>query len=101
MNWLNILDAFNVGARIERWIGSAVKRDAGHKITLPRTGQMSGRDAEKLLKRRGVAVWGGRTTSDKFVFYVKRRQARWAEYILKQATAGNPPPAWIDKVNGD
>ncbi len=49
-----------------------VKRDAG----------WSGSEIEQLLARHGVRVWGRGFADDQICFRVKKRQARWAEYLL-------------------
>ena len=55
------------------------------RIHVPRKAELSGGEIEQLLKRYGVALWGRGFTSGPegmLFFYVKRRQANWAEYLL-------------------
>ncbi|MGE5265613.1 MAG: hypothetical protein ACM3S0_19725, partial [Acidobacteriota bacterium] len=47
-----------------------------------RDGGWSGIEIERLLMRHGVRVWGRGFSGDRIFFRVKRRQARWAEYLL-------------------
>lgn len=42
----------------------------------------SGTDAEHLLACYGIPIWGRGFLGERVYFRVKRRQARWAEYIL-------------------
>lgn len=138
---LDIVDAINVFSRIEAlvgqfvfadWKGAAERDSAGGvigeaaraltgtnawELRVSRDGQWSGSDVVHFLKHYGVDVWGGRTTSDHFVMYVKERQANWAEYLLRrrgipvesavynaanlvyaqQHAPGDQPPAWADR----
>ncbi len=45
----------------------------------------SGVDVERLLTQRGVRVYGRGFAGKRLCFRVKRRQARWAEYLLERA----------------
>lgn len=40
---------------------------------------------EALLKRYGVRIWDRGSWSDQLYFCVKRRQVKWAEYVLIRA----------------
>ncbi|OGO40087.1 MAG: hypothetical protein A2Z03_05075 [Chloroflexi bacterium RBG_16_56_8] len=42
----------------------------------------SGIEIERLLFRHGVRVWGRGFLDEQLFFRVKKRQARWAEYVL-------------------
>ena len=42
-------------------------------------------DIERLLKRHGVKVWDRSLAGDNLAFSVKRRQVKWAEYLLLRA----------------
>ncbi len=111
---LDLVDAVNLLARVEALVGMVGYRRAGYELRVNRRGTLSGTDCVNLLRRRGVRAWGGRTTSEWFVFYVPTTQADWAEYILLRAGAqlarvrnpqnvtwagghDGPPPAWADK----
>lgn len=111
---LNLID------RAERWITAARFQDAGYQIAIPRTdkgGEHSLDEASLLLKGYGIAVYGRTHDARNMYFHVKKRQARWAEYLLTHAgyemlnaaydernagyAAGKPagwmPTAWADK----
>jgi len=128
--FLDLVDAVNLIARVETLVGAIIYNTrrsqkvsgvaalpSAHEIRVSRSGQWSGTDVERFLKHYGVDVWGGRTTSDQFVMYVKDRQANWAEYLLRRRgipvespvhnprnltyagthTSGDQPPAWADR----
>jgi hypothetical protein len=44
-----------------------------------------GIDVERLLARHGVKVWDRGIAGDDLYFCVKRRQLKWAEYLLLRA----------------
>jgi hypothetical protein len=91
-----------------------------HTFALPRSGAHSLNEVEALLKKYGIAVFGRTHDARCMYFHVKRRQARWAEYLLVQAgvqlesatfdsrNAGYPgrhapgwmPPAWSERPSG-
>lgn len=54
-------------------------------IYISRYQSWRGIDVERLLKRNGVKLWDRGLAGDELYFCVKRRQARWSEYILKRA----------------
>jgi hypothetical protein len=45
----------------------------------------SGLEIERLLRRHGVKVWNRGIMGNELYFCIKRRQARWAEYLLLRA----------------
>lgn len=51
-------------------------------IWVQRNAGWSGVDIEQLLFRHGVRIWGRGFVGDRLFFRVKKRQARWAEYLL-------------------
>jgi hypothetical protein len=51
---------------------------------VPRDCGWSGIEMERLLKRHGVKIWDRGFTRDCLTFCVKRRQANWAEYLLRR-----------------
>jgi hypothetical protein len=113
MKWLDLVDLTNLLARAEAIVGmltlgrarskrhpKARKQHGGVALRLRRDnpGKLSGHDAVRELRRRGVRVWGGRTTSDYFVFYAPSAQAPWARYLVNRMALNQPlPPAWADK----
>lgn len=141
---LDILDAVNLLARLEAlaghllfadWRGSAARggpvataAELGRALTganaweirVRRDSQWSGRDVADFLRHYGVQTWAGRTTTDHFIMYVKKRQANWAEYLLRRRgiplesesfnpanlvyaqkyAPGDQPPAWADQGRG-
>jgi len=54
------------------------------RFYVPRNCGWNGIEMERLLKRHGVRVWDRGFTSDCLTFRVKRRQANWAEYLLRR-----------------
>ncbi len=54
-------------------------------ILVPRNGSWRGIDIENLLYRHGVKVWDRGILGDNLAFRVKRRQVKWAEYLLLRA----------------
>jgi hypothetical protein len=83
-----------------------------HRFTFTATSAGMGMRVEKLLKTRGVRIWGRAIhPNDGRSFLVKETQAEWAEYILcsggipltcrllnpenaKAATRTAPPKPW-------
>lgn len=47
-----------------------------------RRGSHSGIEIERLLEKFGVRLWDRGATSHELYFCVKRRQVKWAEYVL-------------------
>lgn len=54
-------------------------------VLVSRESSWSGLEIERLLRRHGVKVWNRGILADSLYFCVKRRQARWAEYLLLRA----------------
>ena len=54
-------------------------------ITVSRHSHWRGIDVERLLRRHGVKVWDRGIAGDDLYFCVKRRQVKWAEYLLLRA----------------
>jgi hypothetical protein len=122
-NWLDIVDGVNLLARAEMIIGAvnAARHTSTRNPNQPggivelrvnRAGCFSGREVQGILRDHGVLTWGGRTTSDWFVLYIKRSQAAWAVSVLQGRGVDNlqtdpplaptPPPTtartlWKDK----
>ncbi|CAG0935556.1 hypothetical protein TFLX_04398 [Thermoflexales bacterium] len=55
------------------------------RIHVSRHSHWRGIDVERLLQRHGVKVWDRGIAGDDFYFCVKRRQVKWAEYLLLRA----------------
>lgn len=62
--------------------GASVTGQNRWTIEVPRDCGWSGIEIERLLRRHGVKIWGRGFTPKTLRFYVKRRQANWAEYLL-------------------
>lgn len=54
-------------------------------ICISRYSHWRGIDVEMLLRRHGVKVWDRGIAGDDLYFCVKRRQVKWAEYLLLRA----------------
>lgn len=54
-------------------------------IRISRHCSWRGLDIERLLFRYGVKVWDRGASGEEFYFCVKRRQVKWAEYVLLRA----------------
>jgi hypothetical protein len=115
VNWLDLLDAFNLIDRIEGlmrglWYGGGTRT-----LKVEHDEKVLGKDYEDALRKRGVAVFGRGATSTELRWKIKQRQARWAEYNLRRMNApvtskdvdpanrkairyaGALPPAWSDR----
>lgn len=85
-NW--IFGPMNLIDRAEHLISGTRHNDWGYKMAIPRAdkeGEPNLRDAEHLLNRYGVAVYGRSYDAKNLYFHVKNRQASWAEYLLLHA----------------
>ena len=51
---------------------------------LPRDIGISARDVEKLLKSKGVKVWGLMVVDDMIIFRTRKAQAPWTRYLLER-----------------
>jgi hypothetical protein len=54
-------------------------------LRVSRYSHWRGIDIERLLKRHGVKIWDRGIAGDDLYFCVKRRQVKWAEYLLLRA----------------
>jgi hypothetical protein len=45
----------------------------------------SANEIDRLLRSRGVHVWGELIVADEIMFTVRQAQARWAQYLLERA----------------
>lgn len=55
------------------------------RFALLRSGKYSPRQVDDLLRKYGIPTFGSLHDSGCFYFSVKKRQARWAEYIMLNA----------------
>ncbi len=101
--------------RAEGLIKAILYQDSGHRFAIPRVdkgGKYNQRQIENLLVRYGVAVYSRTYDAKCRYFRVKKRQARWAEYVMLHAGVEllgplfderNPyyvsqhPPGWMPK----
>lgn len=123
MGILDIIDSINLLARLEMIAGAlwfntrrspkvhgTAARPSAHEIRVSRYGEWSGTQVAAFLRRYGIDVWGGRANTDHFIMYVKERQAKWADYLLRRQgiavegpalsrvpRRGDAPPAWRDR----
>lgn len=113
-----VLGPFNLLDYLEGVLRALYYGDAGYEIAIPRTdkgGAHSLNEVRALLSTYGIATYGRRFDARNMYIRVKKRQARWAEYILLRAGvtlcnplyesrnltwAGRhqgPPPAWANR----
>ncbi len=93
MSVMDFLDDFVLGPlnyfdRLEWLLRGAAYGDFGVKFAIPRAdkdGEYTLVEVEQLLGKYGIAVYGRTHDSCNMYFHVKKRQARWAEYILLHA----------------
>jgi hypothetical protein len=74
LNWID---------RLDELLGD-IQHGEHHKFFVPRDCGWSGWEMEQLLRRHGVTIWGRGFAPDCLYFSVKRRQANWAEYLLRR-----------------
>ena len=81
----DFLDWFNWVDRIDGLVCSLSSGGEGRwTFEIPRDHGWTGGQIERFLTHYGVSVWGRRVRSDSLCFSVKRRQANWAEYLLRR-----------------
>lgn len=93
MNIMDLLDDWVFGPlnlidRLEGLFKAALYGDMGYRMTIPRVdkgGKHSLPNVQRTLKKYGVATYGCTHDANNMYFSVKKRQARWAEYILLHA----------------
>jgi len=66
-------------------------------FTVARNAGWSGAEIERELRRLHIGLCGRNFDADHLYFFVKRDQARWAEYVLRRA--GVPVLTVIDERN--
>lgn len=110
-----ICGPFNYIDRLEGLLRGLWYQDLGYRMAVlypDRGGRHSRKQIEALLGRYGIVAYGRTHDADHMYFRVKKRQARWAEYILLHAGVAltspsfdqrNPsyvekhPPGWMPK----
>ena len=75
---------FGIAGLISEFVACVTSHNAP-TIRVSRYSHWRGIDIERLLKRYGVKVWDRGLSGDALYFCVKRRQVRWAEYLLLRA----------------
>lgn len=78
-----LLDTLNAVDRLDELWGTA-RYGPLHRFLIPRDSGWSGYLVESFLRRYGIPIWGRGFAQDSLYFSVKRRQANWAEYLLKR-----------------
>ncbi|MCG3211891.1 MAG: hypothetical protein FOGNACKC_05537 [Anaerolineae bacterium] len=58
---------------------------SGYNFYVDRLAGFSVNDLTKILKQNGVHVWGEMIADGMIIFTVRQGQAKWADYILRQA----------------
>jgi len=109
MSWVaDALDDFVLGPlNLLDWLeglGYAIfYRDFGFELTIPRSdkgGKFSQNEMREILDKYGVATYGRRFDSQNMYIRVKKRQARWAEYVLLHAGVELLNPAFDHRNAG-
>jgi hypothetical protein len=83
-DWENAYRARGVAGLLEEFFACVTSYNAP-AIRVARGSHWRGIDIERLLKRHGVKVWDRGIAGDELYFCVKRRQIKWAEYLLLRA----------------
>lgn len=83
-DWDHAYEKRGVAGLIEEFFACLTSSNAP-TIRVARGSHWRGIDIERLLKRHGVKVWDRGIAGDDLYFCVKRRQVKWAEYLLLRA----------------
>lgn len=83
-NWRNAYQVRGVTGVIDEFF-ACVNYANAPTISVSRYSRWRGIDIEQLLHRHGVKIWDCRVAGDELYFCVKRRQLKWAEYLLLRA----------------
>lgn len=83
-DWAGAYRRDGVAGLIAEFLASVTASNAP-TIRVARHSHWRGIDIERLLRRHGVKVWDRGLAGDDLYFCVKRRQVRWAEYLLLRA----------------
>lgn len=82
-DWQGAFERGGLPGLIGETAASLTGRNTWH-FYVPRDCGWSGVEMERLLRRHGVKIWDRGFTHDCLTFRVKRRQANWAEYLLRR-----------------
>ncbi len=93
MSFMDFLDDFVLGPcnlidRLEGLLRGIGYGDLGHQFAIPRAdkeGVFTLNEVDTLLNHYGIPIYGRTHDADHMYFRVKKRQARWAEYLLLHA----------------
>lgn len=99
----NIAGSLNYIDMLEGVIRGLLHGDFGYRIVIPRAdkgGSHRMSDAIRILEGYGVDTFWYGFDSQKMYFRVKKRQARWAEYILLHAGVELLNPAFDHRNAG-
>ena len=83
-DWLGAYHRNGITGVISEFVACVTSRNAP-TIQVSRYSHWRGIDIERLLARHGVKVWDRGLAGHNLYFCVKRRQVRWAEYLLLRA----------------
>jgi hypothetical protein len=83
-DWLGAYQRNGITGVISEFVACVTSRNAP-TIRVSRHSHWRGIDIERLLARHGVKVWDRGLAGHNLYFCVKRRQVRWAEYLLLRA----------------
>jgi hypothetical protein len=82
-DWRGAVQRDGVAGLIQEFAATTTGHNAW-RFYVPRDCGWSGIEMERLLRRHGVKIWDRDFTHDCLTFRVKRRQANWAEYLLRR-----------------
>lgn len=80
-DWQSAYNTNGINGLIDEFLACLVVLNCW-TIRVNRHTDWSGDEIEDLLFRYGVRIWGRGFSKNDYSFYVKERQARWAEYVL-------------------
>jgi hypothetical protein len=83
-NWKDTYTKHSIVGVIDEFFACLTSSNAP-TICVSRYSHWRGIDIERLLYRHGVKVWDRGIAGDELYFCVKRRQVKWAEYLLLRA----------------
>jgi hypothetical protein len=83
-NWAGAIKRYGATGIFIELAASLTFRNAP-SIRVSRQSTWRGIDIERLLSRYGIKVWDRGVTPTELYFCVKRRQVKWAEYVLLRA----------------
>lgn len=72
------------GAGLATEVLSATVGKSSWRFEIPRGQGLSGADIERIMNQYGITVWNRGVNKHSYFFNVKKRQARWAEYLIMQ-----------------